>query len=87
MLVMVIVLEEFQIKPVVSLLFFFWNIVELLRYSVCICFYSSSIGKKTALLSYIILNKEYLEHETHTQSHCHIPSIFQNKPATVNQIH
>ncbi|TWW63702.1 hypothetical protein D4764_03G0007100 [Takifugu flavidus] len=31
-LVMVIVLEEFQIKPVVSLLFFLWNIVELLRY-------------------------------------------------------
>ncbi|XP_056883103.1 very-long-chain (3R)-3-hydroxyacyl-CoA dehydratase 4 isoform X2 [Takifugu flavidus] len=30
-LVMVIVLEEFQIKPVVSLLFFLWNIVELLR--------------------------------------------------------
>lgn len=46
MLVMVIVLEEFQIKPVVSLLFFLWNVVELLRYSVCTCFYFSSIGKK-----------------------------------------
>lgn len=45
-LVMVIVLEEFQIQPVVSLLFFLWNIVELLRYSVCVCFYFSSIGKK-----------------------------------------
>lgn len=84
MLVMVIVLEEFQIKPVVSLLFFFWNIVELLRYSECISFYFSSIGKKTALLSYMILNIEYSENETHTQSHCHIPSTFHNKPATIN---
>lgn len=30
-LVLVLVLEEVQTKPVVSLLFFLWNLVELLR--------------------------------------------------------
>lgn len=30
-LLLVVVLEEVQTKPVVSLLFFLWNLVELLR--------------------------------------------------------
>lgn len=76
---MVIVLEEFQIKPVVSLLFFLWNIVELLRYSMCICFYFSSIGEKPALLSYIILNKEYSQNETHTLSQRHPQHSITNR--------
>lgn len=36
--------------------------------------------EETALLSYIILNIEYSENATH------IPSVFHNKPVTINQI-
>lgn len=31
MLVLMLVLEEIQTRPVVTLLFFLWNLVELLR--------------------------------------------------------